>query len=234
MSLLTSQSIIGKRSRAPKGIIYGPPGVGKTTFGASAPGAYLVDCENGAGSVACARSPYLQTWPQMKAFLADLEREQHNHPVIVVDTIDWMVRRIKEFTQGSEKDATKTLQRSHGGYGNGKLVMENHIYGELLPLFDRIVSRGIAVVLLAHAKRTALTDVDGISIETTAPDILPDLLNVFVEWSDFVCLARNDRENRSLQTVGNNTVLAKNRYQMPPSLPLTWQSFNSAITAGMR
>ena len=33
--------------RAPKGIVYGPPGVGKTTFGANTHKPLIVDCENG-------------------------------------------------------------------------------------------------------------------------------------------------------------------------------------------
>ncbi|MBC7335571.1 MAG: AAA family ATPase, partial [Clostridia bacterium] len=39
--------------RAPKGIVYGPPGVGKTSFGASADRPIIVDCENGAAHVQC-------------------------------------------------------------------------------------------------------------------------------------------------------------------------------------
>lgn len=32
--------------RAPKGIVYGPPGVGKTHFGAGTDKPLLIDCEN--------------------------------------------------------------------------------------------------------------------------------------------------------------------------------------------
>jgi hypothetical protein len=34
--------------RAPKGIVYGPPGIGKTTFGAATTKPLIIDCENGA------------------------------------------------------------------------------------------------------------------------------------------------------------------------------------------
>jgi len=45
--------------RAPKGIVYGPPGSGKTTYGASADRPLIIDCENGAAHVQCHRTPYL-------------------------------------------------------------------------------------------------------------------------------------------------------------------------------
>ena len=50
---------------APKGIIYGPPGIGKTYYGASADASIIIDCENGAGAIPCCRTPYLATWPEI-------------------------------------------------------------------------------------------------------------------------------------------------------------------------
>ena len=41
---------------APKGIIYGPPGIGKTSIGASADASIIIDCENGAGAIPCCRT----------------------------------------------------------------------------------------------------------------------------------------------------------------------------------
>lgn len=60
--------------RAPKGIVYGPPGIGKTTFGAGADKPIIVDCENGAAHVKCDRSPYLSTWPTIRLWLDALPR----------------------------------------------------------------------------------------------------------------------------------------------------------------
>jgi hypothetical protein len=98
-------------------------------------------------------------------------------------------------------DWPSTLNRSHGGYGNDKQVLRNYIYQILLPQLDRIVGRGIAVLLLAHAKRTEITDIDGITVEKTTPEFPEDYLNVMIEWSDFVCPARMDTDgSRKLLT----------------------------------
>lgn len=219
---------------APKGIIYGPPGVGKTTFGATAEASIIVDCENGAGAIPCKRTPYLATWPEIEKWLLAVQRDEHAYRTVVIDSIDWLLRRLEEHVAGSGGKIDQTLNRSHGGYGVGKQVLKNYVYQHLLPTLDRIVGRGVAVVLLAHAKRTQITDVDGVTREKTTADLPDDFRNIFVEWSDFVCLARQDVDgNRVLVTAETPAALAKNRYGMPPAISFDWQSFITAVSSGL-
>ena len=233
MSLL--EHIIAKPTpSAPKGIIYSSAGTGKTTFGASAPDSIIIDCENGAGAIPCTRTPFLTTWTEIGQWLTALEREDHGYRTVAIDSVDWLLRRIEEYVSGSAGKLDQTLNRSHGGYGNGRQVMKNHVYQILLPQLDRIVNRGIAVLLLAHAKRTEITDVDGITTEKTTPELPEDYLNVFVEWSDFVCLARMDADgNRVLITRETPRALAKNRYNLPEIIPFDWASFAAAVSEGL-
>ncbi|MBT4817725.1 MAG: ATP-binding protein [Lentisphaerae bacterium] len=233
MSLL--DTIIARPTpSAPKGIVYGPPGIGKTTFGATATDSLIIDCENGAGAIQANRTPYLSIWPEIGHWLTAIEREQHPYQTLVIDSIDWLLRRMEEHVSGSTGKLDQTLNRSHGGYGNGKQVLKNHVYQILLPQLDRIINRGIAVILLAHAKRTEITDVDGITTEKSTADLPEGYLNVFVEWSDFVCLARMDAEgNRVLITQETPRALAKNRYGMPETIPFDWTSFTGAVAEGL-
>ncbi len=142
--------------RAPKGIVYGPPGSGKTTYGASADRPLIVDCENGAAHVQCHRTPYLASWPEIEPWLDGLAAGGHEYQTVVIDSIDWMLRRIEEHVAGVDGTPTgmkQTLNRSHGGYGNGRQVLKNYVYQYLLPVLDRLVNAGVAVLLLAHAAR---------------------------------------------------------------------------------
>ncbi|MBN1911827.1 MAG: AAA family ATPase [Pirellulales bacterium] len=86
---------------APKGIVYGPPGVGKTTFGATAEASILVDCENGAGAIPCKRTPYLATWPEIEKWLLAVQRDEHVYKTLVIDSIDWLLRRLEEHVAGT-------------------------------------------------------------------------------------------------------------------------------------
>ncbi len=228
-------SIISNPSpSAPKGIIYGPPGVGKTSFGASAPDSIIIDCENGAGAIKCMRTPYLSEWTAILQWLTHLEQQTHNFNVVVIDSVDWLLRRIEEHVTGCAGKIDATINRAHGGYGNGKLVLKNYVYQVLLPLLDRIVNRGMAVILLAHSKRSEITDIDGITIEKTAPELPDEFMNVMIEWSDFVCLARKGANTeRVLLTQETPRAMAKNRYSMPEMIGFDWNSFTAAIAHGL-
>jgi hypothetical protein len=90
------------------------------------------------------------------------------------------------------------------------------------------------VILLAHTKREEITDVDGIVIEKTVPELPDGYLGTMVEWSDFVCLAKKiDEDNRVLITAETPRAMAKNRYHLPESIPFNWQSFTGAIATGL-
>lgn len=78
------------------------------------------------------------------------------------------------------------MNRSHGGYGNGRRVLKNYVYEYLLPVLDRLTGAGVAVSLLAHAARRSITPIDRIEPEKSAPEIHLDLANTMIDWSEFV------------------------------------------------
>lgn len=219
--------------RAPKGIVYGPPGVGKTTFGAGTHKPIIIDCENGAAHMQCDRTPYLADWDAILPWLEALAYDEHTYGTVVIDSIDWLLRRLEERVagvNGDPRNMDKTMNRSHGGYGNGKQVLRNYVYQYLLPTLDVIVNRGISVVLLAHASRRSITTIDGIVMEKSAPEIHPDLMNTMVEWSDFVGAARMDGDSRELVLNETGQLLAKNRYGITAVLPLDWNCLMNTMS----
>jgi hypothetical protein len=230
---LPTEVLTGAHIRAPKGILYGPPGIGKTTFGAGADKPLIVDCENGAAHVSCDRTPYLPNWPAIRSWLDALATGGHGYGTIVIDSVDWLLRRLEEFVSGvkdNEHGMSQTMNRSHGGYGNGKQVLKNYVYQYLLPTLDRIVNSGVAVVLLAHAARHEVTSIDGVTKEKSAPDMHADLAQTMIEWSDFVAAARKDANNAREMVLHETTEqLAKNRYGIEAPLPMTWASLYAQI-----
>ena len=221
----------------PKMIVYGQPGVGKTTFAASA-GAILIDCENGAGAVrGLKRTPYLQSWPQMRQWLVEFATSPPDGiSALAVDTIDWMVQRIVEHVildldDKSAGDITNTLGTAHGGYFKAREIVQNIVYRDLLPMLNAIAGNGVAIILLAHAANTKMTAPEGFDLRLAAPDLPHWIAPPFIEWADAVLYASRDGDRRTLLTQATNVILAKNRYSLPAELALSWSALMQALIA---
>ncbi len=221
----------------PKMIVYGQPGVGKTTFAASAD-AILIDCENGAGAVpGLKRTPYLQSWPQMRQWLVEIATTPPDGvSALAIDTIDWMVQRIVEHVvldldSKSAGNITNTLGTAHGGYFKARDIVQNIVYRDLLPMLNAVTDNGMAVILLAHAANTKMTAPEGFDLRLAAPDLPHWIAPPFIEWADAVLYASRDGDRRTLLTQGTNVILAKNRYDLPAELPLSWSALMQALTA---
>ena len=220
----------------PKIILYGQPGVGKSTFAADA-NALLIDCENGAGQIPnLKRTPYLETWLQMREWLVEMATaEEIPAPALAVDTLDWMIQRIIEFVtidldDKKPADVTNTIGSSHGGFYKAREIVQNIVYRDLFPLLNRIASRGVAIILLAHAANTKITSPEGFDYRMAAPDLPDWILPPFIEWSDAIFYASHNGDERTLLTTGTNVIQAKNRYSLPTKLPLSWQAVVNAMT----
>ncbi|MBN2129321.1 MAG: ATP-binding protein [Sedimentisphaerales bacterium] len=239
MSLM--ESLITTTTPAPpKMIVYGQPGVGKTSFAAGA-NAILIDCENGAGAVpGLKRSPYLESWPQMRQWLVEIARSSTDKAsALAIDTIDWMVQRIVEHVvldldDKSPHDITNTLGTAHGGYFKAREIVQNIVYRDLLPLLNAIANQGLAIILLAHAANTKVTSPEGFELRLATPDLPQWIAPPFIEWADGVLYASREGDRRTLLTQGTNLILAKNRYSLPAELPLSWSVLTQALSQNLK
>lgn len=210
--------IKGKTDIAPKLLLYGQSGCGKSTLASKLDKPIFLDFEGGLSYLGVDRTPQIVDLETFYRYLADLyhkaeSKEGREYNTIVIDSVDWLVRKAIEKAAGIDKThLDETLNKSNGGYGNGAQVLANHIRTKLLPTLVVLNKQGYGICLIAHAERKTLMDEEGFNTDRIAPKIDEKTMHVFVEWADSVFyLKRGQNGERILVLDGNENVLAKNR-----------------------
>lgn len=200
---------------APKYMVYGLPGSGKTTFASKLPKSLILDLEGGSSFIKTPRTPQITNIEKFFECLVELwKAPEREFDCIVIDSIDWLVRLIIEQVAGINKNnLSETLNRSNGGYGNGKQILENHVRTKLLPMLVALNKKGYSICLLAHADRKSLMDAEGFDVEKISPKIDPTTLNAFIEWCDAIYYLKSDDDGkRTIQVSSTSNITAKNRF----------------------
>ena len=221
---------------APKLMIYGLSGVGKSTLASKLKNPIFIDMEGGLNYMDVDRTPTLTSYASALKVLGELfnvaEAGKREYDTIVIDSVDWLVRKVVEKAAGIDKNKLdETLNRSNGGYGNGKQVLENHIRTYLLPLLVTLNKQGYGICLIAHADRKVLMNSDGSDIEQIAPKIDVNTMNTFVEWCDNVFFLKRDISGeRVLVLESDEVALAKNRLGRTGEVKLSEIDINELLT----
>ena len=219
----------------PKLILYGASGVGKSTLASKLESPILLDIEGGVNYLDCPRTPQITSLDEFYSILIDLGRNRDttykDYKTVVIDSADWLVRLIVEKAAGIDiNNIDMTLNKSNGGYGNGKLVLENEIKTRLLPFLSKLNLKGYGICLVAHSDQKILLDSEGVKTETITPKIDVNTMTTFVEWSDFVYyLKKKDDGERTLLLDSDGIALAKNRVGLSGEVSLKDNDINDLL-----
>ena len=224
--------ISGITPTAPKLMLYSLPGVGKSTLAAKLKRPIFLDFEGGLNYIDCQRTEQITDLDTFYLYLVELYRaKEREYDTIVIDSVDWLVRKVVEKAAGIDKDnLTETLNRSNGGYGNGKQVLENHIRTKLLPTLVALNKKGYGICLIAHAERKDMMDADGVDIERITPKIDVNTMNTFVEWVDNVFYLKKGNDGKRYLVLDSDMVaLAKNRLSLSGEVELSEVDINKLL-----
>ncbi len=239
----------GRENKPPRIMIYGSEGVGKSTFGASAPGAIFVQTEDGLGEINCKKFPLARCLSEVLAELTALRDEQHDFQTVVIDSADWLERLI--FDEVCREFGVRNIEKADGGYGRGYTHALTH-WRKVITLLDALrEKRNMMVILVAHAKVERFEDPEKAAYDRYTPRLHKHAASLIAEWVDAVLFAnkkfRIQKENagftgeraiaapvgadggeRIIRTVGSPACIAKNRFGLPSEIPLSWQAFIDA------
>lgn len=213
--------ISGKTEVAPKVMITGLSGAGKSYLAATLPDALFLDIEGGLSFLDVTKTPVATADELMQDLLELFKAPKQEYKYIVIDSVDWLVNLFAAKTSGAGQgktlealmeSATLTLNKSQGGYGNGKQVLENYIRNTLVKFLNTLNRKGYGIILIAHADKKTLMDSDGTNIDRIAPKMDINSMNVFVEWVDnLFYIKRDDDGVRHLIVNPTDVIMAKNR-----------------------
>lgn len=227
--------------KAPRVMIYGPHGLGKTTFGAGAPNPVFILTEDGLGRLEVDHFPLATSYQDVLDAIGSLYSEDHNFGTVVIDSLDWLDNLIWADING--KYDAKDL-----AYGKGAVIAADYWREILSGLGALRDERGMAVVLIAHTEIKRFDSPETEPYDRYRPKMQERSSALIQEWCDavFFCNYRVitketevgfNKEVRRGVTTGERLMyttekpayLAKNRYSLPDSLPLSWESFANAI-----
>ena len=227
---------------APRIMVYGVEGIGKSTFGAGAPNPVYILTEDGLGSLKVDHFPLATSFQDVMDAIASLYKDNHAFETVVIDSLDWLEAIIQREIE--QKYDAKDL-----AYGKGSLIAAER-WREILDGLNALRNdKGMAIILIAHTTIKRFDSPEVEPYDRYQPKLQERSNAVVREWADAVLFANyktivkkddvgfNQTNNRGIST-GERLLftserpayMAKNRYNMPESIPLSWDAFAEAIS----
>jgi hypothetical protein len=238
---LLSTVVTGVAHMPPRIMLYGVHGIGKSTFAAEAPSSIFIPTEDGANEIDVPKFPVVKDRGEVMAILRELYSQPHDYKTLVLDSVDWF----EDFIQ-AELRAEKTEKEL--GYGRESLFAESML-SDVLGAFSMLrKKRKMSVIVIAHSEIKRFDSPMTEPYDRYQPKLTPRLSSLLQEWADVVAFATYDvavkkeevgfnREvrrgissgDRVLYTEERPAFYAKNRYKLPPEMPLNWGKFSAKI-----
>lgn len=231
--------------RPQKVVIYGPEGIGKSTFASHFPAPLFLDVEGSTAQLDVDRIDDITSWSLLMETVKGFNKDRGGYETLIVDTSDWAERLCIQHICARDRKASI----EDYGYGSGyvKLLEE---FNRFLELLNDTIKAGANVVLTAHAQIRKFEQPDEMGAydrwelklnkKTTAQTAM-----IVKEWADAVLFANyktivvTDKEKK--KAIGGERVMytqhrptwdAKNRWGLPAEMPFDFSGIAKFIPAG--
>ena len=197
----------GKIVSAQKVVVYGPEGIGKSTFASKFPNPLFIDTEGSTKKLDVARTPKPSSWTM---FMEQVQYVRANPAIcdtLVIDTADWAEQLcITELCAKSQKSGIEDF-----GYGKGYVYLAEE-FGRLLNLLEEITERGVHIVFTAHAQMRKFEQPDEMgSYDRWELKLQKKTAPLVKEWADTVLFA--NYKTYVVNVDGQGTQKGKNKVQ---------------------
>lgn len=230
-----------------KCVVYGPEGIGKTTFASHFPDPVFIDTEGSTKHMDVQRTERPQSWAELMSQVQFFTEHPDRCGTLVIDTADWAEQLCMDAVcRKYEKKGIEDF-----GYGKGYVYLREE-FGKLLNLLESIAEKGINTVVTAHARMRKFEQPDELGAydrwelkldKNTAP--------LVKEWADMVLFAnyktvvvnvdgqgalkgKNKAQGgkRVMYTAHNPCWDAKNRQGLPEEMPFDYAGIAAVVPMG--
>lgn len=235
--------ISGKIIKPQKVVIYGPEGIGKSTFAAQFPKPLFIDTEGSTSHLEVDRLPRPTSWQMLRQYIKDLKGDTMGYHTLVIDTADWAERLCEEaICQSNGKVGIEDF-----GYGKGYTYVKEE-FGRLLDSLSDLIDAGMNVVLTAHSiirkfelpEETGAYDRYELKLGQKAGNQCAALAKewadmvLFVNYKEIVITTKDNKKKvsggkRVMYTAHNPCWDAKNRHGLAEELPFDYQEIAHCI-----
>lgn len=235
----------GRIESAKKVVVYGPEGIGKSTFAAQFPNPLFIDTEGSTKYMDVRRLDKPTSWEMLRQQIDYVRQNPQICGTLCIDTIDWAEQLcIDDICAKHQKKGIEDF-----GYGNG-YVYEKEAFGRFLNHLESVIQAGVHVVLTAHAQMRKFEQPDELGAydryemklgKKTGSQISP----LVKEWADMVLFAnyktyavQTDDKGKKFKAQGGQRVMytshhpcwdAKNRFGLPEELPFDYMQIAHCI-----
>lgn len=227
--------------------IYGPDGVGKTSFAADAPSCLFVGPENGSSHLNVSRADDIKSWNDVVGAVKFLNEKPHSFKTVALDSLDWIEQLLIKHI--CDEDKVDTIGDAKGGYGKGYEYAVSK-WMELIRSLELLRDKGINVIAIAHAQVKTFNDPNQslpydrymLKLNDKAAAKWREAVDVvgFANFEDTIFkLNKSDKkakasggEVRKLYTERRAAFDAKNRLGLPSELALSWAEFERLANLG--
>lgn len=216
--------------KPPRIVLYGPEGVGKTTFGTQLPRPFFICSEGGADQFDVKRVN-IKNSDQVVETFQYLSKNMESFDSIVIDSIDWLEEMIADKVAKSQgKRFVEDI-----GFGKGWAEVKREVK-DLLNQLDYFINNGKVICLIAHSEVKKFHDPDlQEPYDRYTLKCNKSTTPLYKEWSDclfFVNFTRDIIDGKSVGTprrlVNSNhhpAMDGKNRFNIPDGIELNFNNF---------
>lgn len=222
----------GPMKSAIKMLVYGPEGVGKTTFASRVGGCVFIDTEGSTRHMDVARFDPPNVLSDVLDDLSYVLGHPEEFGAVVIDTVDWLEKLI--FNAVCVEKKIQNIEDI--GYGKGYVYAKQKMQ-QILEVLQAIVDRGVHVVLVCHSmiRKFELPDemgsYDRYMLKLNEKNIAP----IVKEWVDLMLFVNyrtdivTDQDGKTKKGRGGQKRImyanhsacwdAKNRFGLPDEMP---------------